>query len=67
MAASSSASSLSSVVNNLVRASMGTSIPETVGDDELDKAVKELLVKEAKKRAEKFGEQGMRAYLASGL
>ncbi|KAF9260864.1 hypothetical protein L218DRAFT_1079099 [Marasmius fiardii PR-910] len=60
-------SSLSSVVSNLVRASMGTSVSPSVTDDELDRHVRELLIKDAKKRAEKYGQQGIRAYLASGL
>lgn len=60
-------SSLSSVVSDLVRASMGTSVSPSVTDEELDKHVRELLIRDAKKRAEKYGQQGIRAYLASGL
>ncbi|KAJ3794171.1 hypothetical protein GGU11DRAFT_336589 [Lentinula aff. detonsa] len=60
-------SSLSSVVSDLVRASMGTSVAPTVTDEELDKHVRELLIRDAKKRAERYGQQGIRAYLASGL
>ncbi|KAF5393542.1 hypothetical protein D9757_000552 [Collybiopsis confluens] len=60
-------SSLSSVVSNLVRASMGTSVSPSVTDEELDKHVRDLLIKDAKKRAERYGQQGIRAYLASGL
>ncbi|KAJ3786678.1 hypothetical protein GGU10DRAFT_266462 [Lentinula aff. detonsa] len=60
-------SSLSSVVSDLVRASMGTSISPTVTDEELDKHVRDLLIRDAKKRAERYGQQGIRAYLASGL
>ncbi|KAJ3877880.1 hypothetical protein F5051DRAFT_329006, partial [Lentinula edodes] len=60
-------SSLSSVVSDLVRASMGSSVAPTVTDEELDKHVRELLIRDAKKRAERYGQQGIRAYLASGL
>ena len=59
-------SSLSSVVSNLVRASMG-SISNMVTDDDLDRHVAELIVKEAKKKAERYGQQGIRAYLSSNL
>jgi hypothetical protein len=60
-------SSLSSVVSNLVRASMGTSVTSQVTDEELDKHVAELILKEAKKKAERFGQDGIRAYLRSGM
>ncbi|KAF8807883.1 hypothetical protein BYT27DRAFT_7338509 [Phlegmacium glaucopus] len=60
-------SSLSSVVSNLVRASMGTSISNMVTDDDLDRHVAELIVKEAKKKAERYGQQGIRAYISSNL
>ena len=60
-------SSLSSVVSNLVRASMGASISSTVTDDDLDRHVAELIVKDAKKKAERYGQQGIRAYLSSNL
>ncbi|KAJ6520159.1 hypothetical protein C8R45DRAFT_918960 [Mycena sanguinolenta] len=60
-------SSLSSVVSNLVRAQMGTAISPQVTDDDLDKAVAELILKEAKKKAERFGQDGIRAYLRSGI
>lgn len=62
--ASSSSSSLSSVVSNLVRASMGTSVSPTVKDDDLDRHVAELIVREAKKKAERYSQQGIRAYIA---
>ncbi|KAK0481432.1 hypothetical protein IW261DRAFT_1550588 [Armillaria novae-zelandiae] len=62
-----SSSSLSSVVSNLVRASMGTSVSSTVTDEDLDRHVAELLIKDAKKRAERYGQQGIRAYLSSQL
>ncbi|PPQ86960.1 hypothetical protein CVT25_009782 [Psilocybe cyanescens] len=60
-------SSLSSVVSNLVRASMGTSVPATVTDDDLDRHVAELIVREAKKKAERYGQQGIRAYISSNV
>ncbi|KAJ7754964.1 hypothetical protein DFH07DRAFT_940931 [Mycena maculata] len=60
-------SSLSSVVSGLVRASMGTSVSPQVTDEELDKHVAELILKEAKKKAERFGQDGIRAYLRSGI
>ena len=62
-----SSSSLSSVVSNLVRASMGTSISNMVTDDDLDRHVAELIVKEAKRKAERYGQQGIRAYISSNL
>lgn len=58
-----SKSTLSSVVSNLVRASMGSSVSGTVADDDLDKHVAELILKEAKQKAEKYAQQGIRAYL----
>ncbi|KAJ7103200.1 hypothetical protein B0H15DRAFT_811392 [Mycena belliarum] len=60
-------STLSSVVSNLVRASMGSSVSPQVADDDLDRHVAELILKEAKKKAERFGQDGIRAYLRSGL
>ncbi|KAL1713724.1 hypothetical protein EV715DRAFT_295854 [Schizophyllum commune] len=60
-------SSLSSVVSNLVRASMGSSVSPTVTDEDLDRHVAELILKEAKKKAERYQETGIRAYLAPSL
>ncbi|KAJ7597773.1 hypothetical protein C8J56DRAFT_1001552 [Mycena floridula] len=60
-------SSLSSVVSTLVRASIGPTMSSTVTDEDLDRHVKELLVKDAKKRAERYGQQGIRAYLSSSI
>lgn len=57
------ASSLSSVVSNLVRATMGTSVSSMVQDEDLDRHVAELILKEAKKKALRYGENGVRAYL----
>ena len=56
-------SSLSSVVSNLVRASMGASVPNTVADEDLDRHVADLILREAKQKAEKYGKDGIRAYL----
>ncbi|KAL5494835.1 hypothetical protein ACEPAI_297 [Sanghuangporus weigelae] len=56
-------SSLSSVVSDLVRASMGSSVPATVVDDELDRYVADLIIKEAKQKAERYLEEGVQAYL----
>ncbi|KAI0299887.1 hypothetical protein BC826DRAFT_993935 [Russula brevipes] len=55
--------SLSSVVSGLVRAQMGTSVSSTVTDEDLDRHVAELILKEAKKKAEQYGKQGISAYL----
>ncbi|KAI0726861.1 hypothetical protein C8Q72DRAFT_782791 [Fomitopsis betulina] len=60
-------SSLSSVVSNLVRAQMGTTLGPTVKDEDLDRHVSELILKEAKQKAEKYGQDGIRAYLQSNL
>ncbi|PPQ99537.1 hypothetical protein CVT24_005327 [Panaeolus cyanescens] len=60
-------SSFSSVVSNLVRASMGAAVSPTVPDDDLDRHVAELILREAKKKAERYGEQGVRAYVSNNL
>ncbi|KAJ8453916.1 hypothetical protein ONZ45_g19513 [Pleurotus djamor] len=60
-------SSLSSVVSNLVRAQMGTSVTSSVTDEDLDKHVAELILKEAKKKAEKYSQHGIRAYLRNNI
>jgi len=44
---------------------MGSSVPSTVTDDDLDRHVAELIVREAKKKAERYGQQGIRAYISS--
>lgn len=54
---------LSSVVSNLVRAQMGTSISSTVTDEDLDRHIADLILKEAKQKAEKYGKEGVKAYL----
>ncbi|OJA11872.1 hypothetical protein AZE42_03260 [Rhizopogon vesiculosus] len=58
-----SKSSLSSVVSNLVRASMGTSVTPSITDEDLDRHVAELILKEAKQKAESYGRLGIKAYL----
>lgn len=57
-------SSLSSVVSGLVRAQMGSSVPSSLQEDEVDRYVQELIIKEAKKRDERYGSLGIEAYLA---
>ncbi|KAI6163684.1 hypothetical protein EDD17DRAFT_1885367 [Pisolithus thermaeus] len=61
-----SKSSLSSVVSNLVRASMGASVPASVQDEDLDRHVAELILKEAKQKAESYTKLGVQAYLPAG-
>ncbi|KAL4250314.1 hypothetical protein ABKN59_003171 [Abortiporus biennis] len=58
-----SKSSLSSVVSNLVRAQMGSAVSNTVTDEDLDKHIAELILKEAKQKAEQYGKEGFKAYL----
>ena len=58
-----SKSTLSSVVSNLVRAQMGSAVSSTVQDDDLDRHVAELILKEAKQKAERYLQDGVRAYL----
>ncbi|KAI0756105.1 hypothetical protein C8Q80DRAFT_1264208 [Daedaleopsis nitida] len=62
-----SKSSLSSVVSDLVRAQMGSSVAPTVMDDDLDRHVAELILKEAKQKAEKYRRDGIHAYLARSI
>jgi len=59
--------SLSSVVSGLVRAQMGKSVSSTVTDEDLDRHVAELILKEAKKKAEQYGQQGISAYLPQSV
>ncbi|TFK56399.1 hypothetical protein OE88DRAFT_1649672 [Heliocybe sulcata] len=58
-----SQNSLSSVVSGLVRAQVGSSVPSTVTDEDLDRHVAELILKEAKRKAERYASQGIRAFL----
>ena len=59
--------SLSSVVSDLVRAQMGTSVSSSVTDEDLDRHVAELILKEAKKKAEQYGQHGISAYLPQSV
>jgi hypothetical protein len=52
-------SSLSNVVSSLVRAQMGSSIPTNALDEELDRRVAELILKEAKKSETRYGMTGL--------
>lgn len=56
---------LSDVVSQLVRASMGSSVPNTVSDEDLDRHIADLIVQEAKKKATQYSTDGVRAYLPS--
>ncbi|KAG8836344.1 hypothetical protein FRC17_005630 [Serendipita sp. 399] len=51
-------SSLSNVVSSLVRAQMGASIPASTLDEELDRRVAELILKEARKKEATFNRTG---------
>jgi hypothetical protein len=56
-------STLSSVMSNLVRASMGSTVSSQITDEDLDRHVAELILREAKQKAERYGKDGIRAYL----
>jgi hypothetical protein len=60
----SSSSSLSSVVSGLVRAQMGASVAPSVTDSDLDRHVADLILKEAKQKAQRYAELGVSAYVA---
>lgn len=61
-----SKSTLSSVVSTLVRASVGASVSSTVPDEDLDKHVADLILREAKQKAESYSTLGIKAYLPAG-
>jgi hypothetical protein len=61
------AASLSSVVSDLVRAQMGESVPSSVTSEDLDRHVAELIIREAKKKAELYMQTGIRAYTTNNL
>jgi len=42
---------------------MGASVPSSVTDDDLDRHVAELILKEAKRKAERYDKDGIRAFL----
>ncbi|KAF8640703.1 hypothetical protein AX17_000359 [Amanita inopinata Kibby_2008] len=54
--------SSSSSLSSLVRSSTST-----VTDDDLDRQVAELILREAKKKAERYSQQGIRAYISNLL
>ncbi|CAG8753449.1 16614_t:CDS:2 [Gigaspora margarita] len=56
-------SALDIVVNQLVRASVGGNIPSSLSDDDLDKYVADLIMKEASAKNKLFNKEGLRAYL----
>jgi hypothetical protein len=56
-------SSLSSVVSDVVRASMESSGSGTITEEDLDRHVGELILREAKRKAEQYAIHGIRAYL----
>ena len=45
---------------------MGTSVSTTVPDEDLDKHVAELILKEAKQKADNYSKLGIKAYLPAG-
>jgi len=51
-------SSLSNVVSSLVRAQMGSSLPRSTLDEELDKRVAELILKEARQKEARYLKTG---------
>jgi hypothetical protein len=56
-------SSLSQVVSTLLRASMGSAVSSNVADEDLDRHVAEIILKEAKEKAVRYDKDGIRAYL----
>ena len=42
---------------------MGTSVDDSVSDDDLNRHVRELLLKEAKQKLDKYSKEGIQAYL----
>ena len=44
---------------------MGASLKPTVTDEDLDRHVAELILREAKKKAEKYKETGVHAYVSN--
>ena len=42
---------------------MGSSVSDGVPDEDLDRHVAELILKEAKQKAERYGSEGYKAYL----
>ena len=46
---------------------MGASVPSTVQDDDLDRHVADLILKEAKRKAENYAKNGFKAYISNAL
>jgi hypothetical protein len=46
---------------------MGTTVSSSVTDEDLDRHVAELILKEAKQKAETYGRLGIKAYLPTAL
>ncbi|KAG5460729.1 MAG: hypothetical protein BJ554DRAFT_7186 [Olpidium bornovanus] len=55
-------SALDSVVSRLVRAAIGAGEADHIADDDLDKYVADLVLKEAKEKSKLFQQVGTRAY-----
>jgi hypothetical protein len=60
-------SSLQQAVSQLLRASMGSSVPDSIPNEELDRHVAELILQEAKQKEDRYEELGLRAYLPAKL
>jgi hypothetical protein len=56
--------SLSSVVSGLVRAQMGAAVAPSVDDKDLDRHVADLILQEAKQKAQRYAQLGVSAYVA---
>jgi hypothetical protein len=46
---------------------MGSSVSNNVADEDLDRHVAELILKEAKQKGERYNTDGIRAYLKNGM
>ncbi|PVF98553.1 hypothetical protein CPB86DRAFT_806735 [Serendipita vermifera] len=58
--------SFSNVVSSLVRAQMGSSVPASTLDEELDRRVAELILKEARQKEARYGQTGSYSPQPSG-
>ncbi|CAI2164813.1 302_t:CDS:2 [Funneliformis geosporum] len=56
-------SALDVAVNQLVRASVGGNVPSTLPDEDLDKYIADLVLKEASAKNKMYNKEGIRAYL----
>lgn len=59
---SSKSSAVSNVVNDLIRSSLGSEA-QNIGDQDLDKYIADLILKEAEAKRKKYDTIGVRAYL----